>query len=538
MPSFAIGAKAPNQNAVDARDEAPSFEKVEWKKRPNMRKLYFWACVLCVASATTGYDGMMMNSSQQMNRWTAYFDKPDDNRLGIMNNAYNIGSIASFFIVPFAAEWWGRKIPIAIGCTIMIAGALVSTFATNWQIYMAGRLVLGFGNSFAQMCSPILLTEICHPQHRAKFTAVYNCLWNVGAVFVAWIAWGTSQADNEWSWRSITLLQGLPSAIQLSLIFWVPESPRWLISKERYEEALSMLAFYHAEGNHNDPTVQFEYQEMKETIRMEIDAGNNSSYLDFLKTRGNRWRLAILISLGIISQYSGNALFSNYINLVYEGAGITSQSQKMGLTGGERILQLGVSLYAATLIDKVGRRKLFLIATSGMVVNFICWTVTCAVYENSGVKASGVGNNNTGAGYAQIPFIWMFGIFYSLAWSGLLVAYALEILPYSLRGKGLMIMNITVQAILAIGGQTNPVAWKRLPHHWNLALFYTCWICVELVWVYFVYPETRGPTLEEIGRIFDGDSAVAHISMREVEKEIEERDVLDDKVPQVVEKRV
>lgn len=124
------------------------------------------------------------------------------------------------------AEWWGRKIPIAIGCVIMIAGALVSTFATNWQIYMAGRLVLGFGNSFAQMCSPILLTEICHPQHRAKFTAVYNCLWNVGAFFVAWIAWGTSQADNDWSWRSITLLQGLPSAIQLSLIFWVPESPR------------------------------------------------------------------------------------------------------------------------------------------------------------------------------------------------------------------------------------------------------------------------------------------------------------------------
>ena len=101
-----------------------------------------------------------------------------------------------------------------------------------------------------------------------------------------------------------------------------------------------------------------------------------------------------------------------------------------------------------------------------MVVNFICWTITCAVYENSG-------ESNTGAGYAQIPFIWVFGIFYSLAWSGLLVAYALEILPYRLRAKGLMIMNITVQAILAVGGQTNPVAWKRLPNHWNLALFYT-----------------------------------------------------------------
>jgi MFS family permease len=214
----------------------------------------------------------------------------------------------------------------------MIAGALVSTFSTNWQIYMAGRLILGFGNSFAQMCSPILLTEICHPQHRGIFTAVYNCLWNLGAIFVAWIAWGTSQADNEWSWRSITLLQGLPSAIQLVFLFWVPESPRWLISKERYEEALDTLAYYHANGDKNNVTVQFEYTEMRDTIRMEADANTNSSYLDFFKTKGNRWRLAILISLGIISQYSGNALFSNYINLVYEGAGITDTNQKMGVS--------------------------------------------------------------------------------------------------------------------------------------------------------------------------------------------------------------
>ncbi|UPX11312.1 uncharacterized protein EKO05_0001922 [Ascochyta rabiei] len=565
MPAFAFGAKAPNSNAVAAREEAPEFEKVNWRKEPNLRKLYFYAAVLCIASATTGYDGMMMNSSQQMDRWANYFGKPDDNRLGIMNNAYNIGSIVSFFTVPYAAEYWGRKIPIAVGCFIMVAGALVSTFSTNWEIYMAGRLILGFGNSFAQMCSPILLTEICHPQHRAKLTAVYNTLWHLGAFVVAWTAWGTSQADNEWSWRSITLLQALPSVIQLTFIYWVPESMvscslgvewaerlttnrskashnvlemkthtdfrRWLVSKERYEEALSMLAYYHANGNPNDATVQFEYQEMKETIRTEVDASKNSGYMDFFKTRGNRWRLAILISLGLISQYSGNALFSNYMNLIYEGAGITNQNQKMALSGAERVLYLGVALYAATLVDRVGRRKLFLISTSGMVVTFTCWTITCAVYENSS-------ESNSAAGYAQIPFIWIFGIFYALAWSGLLVAYALEILPYRLRGKGLVVMNITVQATLAVGGQTNPVAWKRLPNHWNLTLFYTIWICIELVWVYFVYPETKGPTLEEIGRIFDGAGAVAHISMAEVEKEIDERGVIDDKGPQVQTSRV
>lgn len=79
-----------------------------------------------------------------------------------------------------------------------------------------------------------------------------------------------------------------------------------------------------------------------------------------------------------------------------------------------------------------------------MVVTFICWTITSAVYEDSN-------STNSGAGYAQIPFVWLFGVFYSFAWSGLLVAYSLEILPFKLRAKGLMIMNITVQAVLAVG---------------------------------------------------------------------------------------
>jgi len=285
-----------------------------------------------------------------------------------------------------------------------------------------------------------------------------------------------------------------------------------------------MLAYYHAEGDRNNVTVQFSYQEMKETIRMEHDAKKNTSYMDFLRTKGNRWRLAILISLGIISQYSGNALFSNYINLVYTGAGITSQNQKLALSAGERVLYLGVSLYAASFIDKIGRRPLFLTATGGMVCAFVAWTIESAIYENSN-------ETNKAAGYVQIPTVWIYGIFYAFAWSGLLVAYALEILPYALRAKGLMIMNITVQAILAVGGQTNPVAWKRLPHHWNLALFYTLWITVEFIWVYFVFPETKGPTLEEISRIFDGDEAVAHISMSAVEKDVHEDrlDNIDDK---------
>lgn len=82
-------------------------------------------------------------------------------------------------------------------------------------------------------------------------------------------------------------------------------------------------------------------------------------------------------------------------------------------------------------------------------------------------------NKQQSFGIAQIVFIWIFGIFYSIGFSGLLVAYTLEVLPFHLRAKGIMIMNITVQAILAISAQSNPVAIQNLPHAWNFWLFYT-----------------------------------------------------------------
>jgi len=319
----------------------------------------------------------------------------------------------------------------------------------------------------------------------------------------------------------LTLLQGLPSLIQIIFIYWVPESPRWLISKERYDEALDVLAKYHANGDRNNATVQFEWQEIKETLRLEFLAKKTSSYSDFLKTKGNRYRLALLISLGIISQYSGNAIISNYSNLLYNSMGIKSQNQKIPLNGGQTLLSLIVSLVCAMLVDRVGRRPLFLTSTAGMCLMFTAWTITSAMFEkNQNVKTSG---------YPQVAWIWLFGVCYSLAWSGLLVNYSLEILPYKLRAKGLMIMNMTVQATLVLGNYTNPIAWEKLPHHWNLSLIYTVWIFVELTFVYFFYVETRGPTLEELAKIFDGEDAeVAHLDIHQVEKEIHHGEHISD----------
>ncbi|KAK0731807.1 sugar transporter [Lasiosphaeris hirsuta] len=505
--------KKPNADATAvAQEEAPQFEHVEWTKDPGLRKLYFYAFVLCIASATTGYDGMFFNSVQNFETWKAYFHDPKGNDLGLLGALYQIGSLASIPFVPILTDNVGRKIPIAIGCVIMIVGAVLQGASTNLNIFMGGRVMLGFGNSLAQIASPMLLTELCHPQHRGRLTTVYNCLWNVGALIVAWISFGTNFVDNEWSWRIPAILQAIPSVIQLAFIYWVPESPRYLMAKDRHEEALAILAKYHANGNADHPTVQFEYREIKETIRLEMESKSNSSYLDFFRTKGNRYRLWVLLSLGIFSQWSGNAIISNYASKLYDSAGVTESTPKLGLSAGQTVLALIVSITMALLVDKVGRRPMFLAATGGMFGTFCFWTLTSALWEEKGA---------VGADKAMIFFIWLFGIMYSLAWSGLLVGYAIEILPYKLRAKGLMIMNISVQAALTLNVYANPLAFEHfLGHTWKLYLIYTCWIFLELIFVYFMYVETMGPTLEELVKIIDGDDAkIEHIDIRQIEKE-------------------
>lgn len=284
-------------------------------------------------------------------------------------------------------------------------------------------------------------------------------------IVVAWVSFGTNYTKSDWAWRVPALLQALPSVIQLAFIYWVPESPRYLMAKDRHEEALHMLAKYHANGDVNNATVQFEFREIKEAIRLEFEHQKSSSYLDFFRTKGNRYRFVVLLSLGIFSQWSGNAIISNYSSLLYDSAGITDSTQKLGLSAGQTCMSLIVSITMALNVDRFGRRPSFLAATAGMFCTFVFWTLTSGLYDEKRAP---------GSNYAMIAFIWIFSLFYALAWSGLLVGYAVEILPYKLRAKGLMIMNISVQCALTLNTYANPVAFEYFDGHtWKLYLIYT-----------------------------------------------------------------
>jgi MFS family permease len=207
-------------------------------------------------------------------------------------------------------------------------------------VFVAARFFVGFGNIIASNAAPLLLTEICHPQHRGRVTTVYNQLWDIGSIVATWITFGTFNIKNNWSWRIPSIFQALPTLLLFIFIWVVPESPRWLLSKERDEEALAVLAKYHANGDEMDRDVQFEFHEIRETLRLEFEAKKVSGYLDFFQTKGNRYRLFLVLALGLFSQWSGNGLTSYYFALVMDSIGVTDADTQFKINGCKTILSV------------------------------------------------------------------------------------------------------------------------------------------------------------------------------------------------------
>lgn len=127
---------------------------------------------------------------------------------------------------------------------------------------------------------------------------------------------------NDWGWRVPSLLQIAPSLLQVGFVLFLPESPRWLVSQDRTEEAYEVLAKYHAEGDTESEFVKAEIAQITTTLQIEQEAAKES-WMDLLRTVGMRRRAFVTMFLGLFTQWSGNTLISYYLGDLLKMIGYT-----------------------------------------------------------------------------------------------------------------------------------------------------------------------------------------------------------------------
>lgn len=245
---------------------------------------------------------------------------------------------------------------------------------------------------------------------------------------------------------------------------FLPESPRFLISKERYEEAFKVLVTYHAEGDENSEFAKAEMAEIKTTIAIELEHSKRS-WMDMLSTSGNRRRVLIGSLLGVMSQLSGNVVISYYLGDILNLIGFTDPNFQAKYNIGNQCWGLVCAVFTALLVMKFRRRTMYLTSIFGILAIYVAWTIS---------SASAIVGGSQDAGKLCLFWIYAYQPAYNIGFNALTYskyqnsvvlghltnccfpAYLVEIFPFAMRARGISIFQFFGKAAQVKSINTSP----------------------------------------------------------------------------------
>lgn len=465
------------------------------KPRPfskNMLQLYAIMGVGYLVSTMNGYDGSLMGSINAMKQYQKTFGLDGaGSSTGVVFIVVNLGQIAAFPFCGLIADGFGRRACIFVGCLLAIVAALIQTFVQVKSAFIGGRFLLGFGTAIASAAGPTYTVELAHPAYRGFQAGMYNNLWWVGNILAGWVSYGSNlRLQNSWAWRLPVLLQAALPAVAMAWVFFLPESPRWLIAHDRREEALAIFAKYHADGDETAPIVELQYQEIIEQMRLYRDKNPWWDYRELFNTRAARYRIAMVIATSFFGQWSGNNVVSYFLPEMLKNAGITNSNKQLLITAINPIFSMIGAVYGASLLDRLGRRKMML---GGLLGGLFAYVLLTAFTAQSYVHSNLV--------YGVIVSIYIFGICFAWGWTPLQTLYAVECLENRTRAKGSGVNFLFLNIAMVVNTYGISVGISKI--EWRLYLVYIIWICIEILIIYFFFVETAGKTLEELAEVFN-----------------------------------
>lgn len=460
-------------------------QSMKKKSKINNHYLLFISLIAGMGGFLFGYDWVVIGGAKAF--YEIYFSIENISWLqGWVMSSALLGCIIGVVVSGNMSDKYGRKIMMFLAALIFTLSAIGTGAANTINAFIFFRILSGVGIGIASNISPMYLSEVSPPETRGKFVAIYQLAIVLGILSAQLvnflIAKPITPGENillSWNeqtgWRWMFWAPTIPSIIYFIMIFFMPESPRWLISKAKYKKAENVFT----------KIVDFKYaNELVEEVKRTVSMTEKTVKLSFL-FKGKMFKVALIgILIAVLQQWCGINVVFNYAQEVFAGAGygVSDMLFNIVVTGVVNVVFTFVGMYT---VDKLGRRALMLIGTSSLAIIYLIL---------------GAGYYFKFEGIVMLILVVSGIACYAMTLAPVTWIVISEIFPAKIRATGMAVSTFALWTAAFILTYTFPLLNSLLGPYGTFWLYGI--ICVGgFIFIKLYLPETKGKTLEEIEEI-------------------------------------
>ena len=446
--------------------------------------------VATIGGLLFGYDSGAVNGTQT--GLTEAFDL-DATSLGFTVGSLLIGCAVGAFFAGRLADIVGRRSVMIIAALLFVVGALVQGWTDVHALFVAARFAGGMAVGAASVLSPLYISEVAPANIRGRLSTVQQVMIITGLTaafvvnyFLAQSA-GSSLGDVAGiaAWRWMYLAQAVPAMVFLVALFFIPESPRYLVSRGRADEASKVLTglFGPAEAERKIGEIEASFSK-----------DHRPSFRD-VAAPGTVFRPIVWagIMLATFQQFVGINIIFYYGETLWRLAGVSEEAAlERNVVSG--LVSIAAVFVALAVIDKIGRKPLLLIGSAGMAVTLgaMSWA-----FSGAGTDAAGNLMLDETAGYVALVSANLYVIFFNMSWGPVMWVMLGEMFPNQMRGSALAVAGLAQWGANYLVVQSFPAMADGLGLAGTYAL-YTAAAVISIFLVRSFIKETKGKELEEM----------------------------------------
>lgn len=460
------------------------------KSTVNFSYLIFLSVVAALGGFLFGYDAAVISGT--ISQVTARFSL-DEIQVGWFVGCALIGSIIGVLMAGKLSDRWGRKVTMLVAAVFFSVSGIACAFVGSFEQLVVARILGGIGIGVVSIVSPLYISEVSIAQYRGRLVSLYQLAVTIGflgAYLTNFQLLHFSQSgavlNTGWMnlvfvsevWRGMLGFCSLPAILFFCILFFIPESPRWLILKGRDERAVGIFRKIYL----SEVEVDTQLQDTKSVVQSET-----KSDWKFLLQPGIFKAVLIGAAIAILGQFMGVNAVLYYGPTIFEEAGLSGGDALFSqvLVG---IVNVVTTVIAVFIIDKVGRKKLVYYGVSGMVLSLLLIGFYFHFSESMGLPNS---------------FLLFFFLFYvfccAISISAVIFVLLSEMYPTRIRGMAMSIAGFALWIGTYLVGQLTPWMLQNLTPTGTFLLFALMCVPYMLI-VWKLIPETTGKSLEEIER--------------------------------------